>query len=99
MADGACSGEDCVGESLYRQEVNTTGWSFLQLQTRHTFSDVVQAFAAGYLEGWVTREIRHLQYRNTIVGRCDGKQELCDKITQWVKDNTNWVRKQLAVLR
>ena len=34
-----------------------------------------------------------------IVGRCDGKKELCRKINKWVKDNTKWVRKQLAVLR
>ena len=33
------------------------------------------------------------------MGRCDGKEELCQKINRWVKENTNWVRKQLAVLR
>ena len=77
---------------------------------------LLQARAAGYLEGWVTRELLHMQYLNTIVGRfstvqcitvqysevtktivgrCDGKQPLCDKINQWVANNTAWVRSQL----
>ena len=63
--------------------MNSTGWALLQLETRDTFSDVVQVDmdrdvgrsccwcrAAGYLEGWVTRELLHMQYLNTIVGRC-----------------------------
>ena len=68
--------------------MNSTGWALLQLETRDTFSDVVQvdmdrhgeimlllqARAAGYLEGWVTRELLHMQYLNTIVGRCSTVQ-------------------------
>ena len=34
----------------------------------------VQARAAGYLEGWVTRELLHMHYLNTIVGRCSTVQ-------------------------
>ena len=36
-----------------------------------------------------------MQYQNTIVGICDGKQDLCDKISDWVKVNDKWVGKQL----
>ena len=35
----------------------------------------------------------------TLVGRCDGKEELCRKINKWVKENTHWVRKKLAKSR
>ena len=42
MSSGGCSGEDCVGEALYRNDVNGTGWAYLELQTRDTASDVVQ---------------------------------------------------------
>ena len=99
MSAGACGKRDCVGETFYRNEINTTGWALLQLHTKDTVSDVIQAFGAGYLEGWVTRDLIFLQYRNTIVGRCDGKQGLCDKIRKWVRDNTDWVRKKLDVAR
>jgi len=99
VSAGACGKKDCVGETFYRNEINTTGWALLQLHTKDTVSDVIQAFGAGYLEGWVTRDLIFLQYRNTIVGRCDGKQGLCDKIRKWVRDNTDWVRKKLEVAR
>ena len=42
VSSGGCSGEDCVGEALYRNDVNGTGWAYLELQTRDTASDVVQ---------------------------------------------------------
>ena len=58
-----------------------------------------QAVGAGYLEGWVTAEMIYYQYLNTIVGRCDGKQELCDKISGWVVNNTVWVTEQLILKR
>ena len=35
---------------------------------------LLQARAAGYLEGWVTRELLHMHYLNTIVGRCSTVQ-------------------------
>ena len=66
MKSGGCHGEHCVGEALYRNDVNGTGWAYLEVETRDRASDVVQAYSAGYLEGWVTRELLHLQYQNTI---------------------------------
>ena len=77
MKSGGCSGEHCVGEALYRNEVNQTGWAYLELQTRDTASDVVQAYGGGYLEGWVTRELLYLQYQNTIGRDCEGGHWLC----------------------
>ena len=47
------------------------------------------------MEGWITRDILYMHYQNTIAGRCDGKQDLCDKISDWVKVNDKWVGKQL----
>ena len=39
--------------------------------------------------------VQYSEVTNTIVDRCDGKQPLCDKINQWVANNTAWVRSQL----
>ena len=54
-----------------------------------------QATGAGYLEGWMTRDLLYMQYLNTIVGRCDGKEELCKQIDEWVVQNGKWVKSQL----
>ena len=42
MREGGCHGKHCVGEALYNNDVNGTGWAYLELQTRDTASDVVQ---------------------------------------------------------
>ena len=42
MREGGCHGKHCVGEALYKNDVNGTGWAYLELQTRDTASDVVQ---------------------------------------------------------
>ena len=59
----------------------------------------LQARAAGYLEGWVTRDLVRMQHSNTIVGRCDGKEDLCQRIQDWVGQNTLWVRGKINTLR
>jgi len=99
VSEGHCQTRNCVGEAIYKNEVNKTGWAILQLETFDTFSDFIQASGAGYLEGWMTRDILYMQYLNTIVGRCDGKQELCEKINDWVKSNHKWVIKQIEKSR
>ena len=36
-----------VGLASYSNEVNSTGWAFLELQTKPNFPDKIQAYAAG----------------------------------------------------
>ena len=47
----------------------------------------------------MTRDLVRMQYLNTIVGRCDGKEALCQKISDWVGQNTLWVRARIEELR
>lgn len=96
---GPCRGHHCVGQAVFRNIVNQTGWALLELETFQAYSDTVQARAAGYLEGWVTRDLVRMQYLNTIVGRCDGKEALCQRISDWVGQNTLWVRARVEELR
>ena len=45
---GPCQGSQCVGEAIYENQVNTTGWALLQLETRDSFSDVIQVLLHHY---------------------------------------------------
>ena len=47
----------------------------------------------------MTRDLVRMQYLNTIVGRCDGKEALCQRISDWVGQNTLWVRARVEELR
>jgi hypothetical protein len=51
-----------VAYGTYGDSINATGWATLQVQTNNSYSDTLQAYAAGYLEGAVsqTREYWHL---------------------------------------
>jgi len=80
----------------YRNLVNQTGWGFLELESNPKFADKLQAYGAGYLEGVLTKELLYMAYQNTIVGRCDGKQDLCDRINQWLQENLLWVNQKAS---
>ena len=83
MEGGCTNSSRCVGEAVWRNAVNSTGWAALEVETQPEWGDAVQARAAGWLEGWLTSSILHYQYKNTIVGRCEGKEELCSRIDRW----------------
>ena len=60
------------------------------------FSEILlQAYAAGMIEGYVTSEILYMYWQNTVDGYCDGKEKLCDKLVKFVNSNTKWVKKKL----
>ena len=42
VSEGSCQSRYCVGEAIYKNEVNKTGWAMLQLETRDTHSDIIQ---------------------------------------------------------
>lgn len=82
---------DYLVKGEYTNHVNKTGWGILDIATNPAYPDKQQAFGAGYLEGYLTSELLYMTYQNTIVGRCDGKQALCDRINKWLNENLAWV--------
>jgi len=84
--------EDWLVKGEYRNSVNSTGWGFISLASNKVHSDKLQAYGAGYYEGYVTSELLYMSYQNTIVGRCDGKEELCQTIEKWIDESLVWTR-------
>jgi len=85
---------DWLVKGEYKNAVNKTGWAFVDIASNPAHPDKQQAYGAGYLEGYLTSEVLLMHYQNSIVGRCDGKQELCDKINNWLDDNLAWVARK-----
>jgi len=79
----------------YKNSVNSTGWGFLNLASNQVHADKLQAYGAGYYEGYVTSQLLYMSYQNTIVGRCDGKEKLCQTIDKWVDESLVWTRKKI----
>ena len=57
----------------------------------------LQAYAAGYLEGFATAEILYASWVNTVQGYCDGKMAVvCEKLTAYLTENDLWVKSKIA---
>jgi hypothetical protein len=58
---GVLDTDRAVAYATFDDRVESTGWMFLRLTTSSTYSDAVQSYAAGYLEGYLsaTRIAQH----------------------------------------
>jgi len=95
VVQGNPSSPDKVATAVYSNKINSTGWAYLDIEASIEFPNKIQAYAAGYLEGWITHPLLHMHYQNTIIGRCDGKEDLCERIDKWVTNNERWVKKKI----
>jgi len=87
---------DWLAKGEYRNEINETGWAHLEVETNPLASDVEQARAAGYFEGYITADLVYMAYQNTIVGRCDQKELVCEKIDKWLNESLVWMEEKAA---
>lgn len=56
--------EDNIAIAKYTVGMNTIGWDLLAIKTNKNFDDALQAEAAGYLEGYLTRIRIYDHFRN-----------------------------------
>lgn len=53
---------------LFRFDIPCTSWAFLELHTSAECPDEKQAYAAGYLEGYLTRDLIWYHWQNMLRG-------------------------------
>ncbi|CAH2048552.1 unnamed protein product, partial [Iphiclides podalirius] len=71
-----------VARGYFRMDIETTGWSLLEVETDGSYRDDIQAYAAGIVEGALTSYLIHTHLDNTIRARCEGQpaKKQCDKL-------------------
>lgn len=71
-----------VARAHFRMDVDTTGWSLLEVETDGSYPDEVQAYAAGIVEGALTWYLIHTHLENTIREKCENKplEKQCNKL-------------------
>ncbi|KAL0883265.1 hypothetical protein ABMA27_016686 [Loxostege sticticalis] len=71
-----------VARAYFRMDVETTGWSLLEVETSDSYPDEIQAYAAGIVEGALTWSLIHTHLENTIRAKCDNKplEKQCNKL-------------------
>ncbi|XP_053677342.1 putative phospholipase B-like lamina ancestor [Anopheles nili] len=82
--------------ACFRDSILTNGWSQLELESQSSYSDTVQAYAAGIMEGALTWNNIYMHWYNTIDSVCskdDESEEFCDWLRGLITTNVDTVKK------
>ncbi|XP_045537752.1 putative phospholipase B-like 2 isoform X3 [Papilio machaon] len=77
--------------ATFRNEINSTGWAFLEVHTSKDVTDEQQAYAAGFIEGYLTRDLIWMHWQNMLKGYCYNKTDLCGLIEEFIEKNENYI--------
>ncbi|XP_053662913.1 putative phospholipase B-like lamina ancestor [Anopheles marshallii] len=82
--------------ACFRDSILTNGWSQLELESQSSYSDTVQAYAAGIMEGALTWHNIYMHWFNTIDAVCskdEESEEFCDWLRGLITTNVDTVKK------
>ncbi|KAF0308873.1 putative phospholipase B-like 2 [Amphibalanus amphitrite] len=84
--------ENWVAKANLTRKYYETGWDFLEVETNGDYPDNDQAYAAGLVEAYLTKDLVVMHWNNTVSGYCQWQgQEMCDKLNDYVATNEQWV--------
>uniref|UniRef100_A0A0S7G278 Phospholipase B-like n=2 Tax=Poeciliopsis prolifica TaxID=188132 RepID=A0A0S7G278_9TELE len=90
--------EDYVAWANFTDDINTTGWSFLEVTTSSRYNDSIQAYAAGAVEASVTSVLIYKHWMNTLMGYCGpftSEFDYCERLKTFISANLQWVQDQV----
>ncbi|KAM7089942.1 putative phospholipase B-like 2 [Ciconia maguari] len=79
--------------------IPTVGWAFLEVTTNASYSDSLQAYAAGLAEAAVSEQLMYMHWMNTMVGYCGPfkyESEYCEKLRSYLEANLGWMEEQMG---
>uniref|UniRef100_A0A2M3ZZ00 Phospholipase B-like n=1 Tax=Anopheles triannulatus TaxID=58253 RepID=A0A2M3ZZ00_9DIPT len=82
--------------ACFRDSVLENGWSQLELESQSTYTDTVQAHAAGMMEGALTWHNIYMHWSNTIDAVCskdEESEEFCGWLRGFFMTNVDTVKK------
>ncbi|XP_061842417.1 putative phospholipase B-like 2 [Nerophis lumbriciformis] len=90
--------EDFVAWANFTDNIQTTGWSALDVTTSSQYNDSIQAYAAGAVEAAVTSQLIYKHWMNTLMGYCGPFSRdagYCDRLKTFITINLQWVQEQI----
>uniref|UniRef100_A0A182IKY9 Phospholipase B-like n=1 Tax=Anopheles atroparvus TaxID=41427 RepID=A0A182IKY9_ANOAO len=85
-----------VVRACFRDSVLTNGWSQLELESQSSYTDSVQAYSAGMMEGALTWHNIYMHWLNTIDAVCSRdpeSEEFCEWLRGLITTNVDTVKK------
>ncbi|KAE9413268.1 hypothetical protein Angca_004629 [Angiostrongylus cantonensis] len=89
------SKESQVALGRYSNQVNTTGWGILEIETFSGHPYDLQAYAAGVAEGVLTHQQIHYHYMNTVQNLCKDHTQYCTRLYKYLTKNLDWMRSKV----
>uniref|UniRef100_A0A3B3HSJ2 Phospholipase B-like n=1 Tax=Oryzias latipes TaxID=8090 RepID=A0A3B3HSJ2_ORYLA len=90
--------EGFVAWANFTNDIETSGWSFLEITTSSQYNDRIQAYAAGVVEAAVTSELIYKHWMNTLMGYCGpfvSDSSYCERLKAFIKANLEWMQEQI----
>ncbi|XP_042661575.1 putative phospholipase B-like 2 isoform X2 [Tyto alba] len=79
--------------------ISAVGWAFLEVTTNASYSDSLQAYAAGLAEAAVSEQLMYMHWMNTMVGYCGPfkyESDYCEKLRGYLEANLAWMEEQMG---
>ncbi|KAK5970052.1 Phospholipase B, partial [Trichostrongylus colubriformis] len=89
--------ESQVALGRFTNQVNTTGWGILEVETFPGHAYDVQAYAAGVAEGELTRQLIFYHHKNTVQDMCKNHTIYCKRLYKYLTKNLDWLRSQVLM--
>ncbi|XP_003451715.1 putative phospholipase B-like 2 [Oreochromis niloticus] len=90
--------EDFVAWANFTNDIETSGWSFLEVTTSSRYNDSIQAYAAGAVEAAVTSQLIYKHWMNTLMGYCEPlmyESAYCERLKSFIITNMQWIQDQI----
>lgn len=90
--------KSAVAFASYRNDINSTGWAYLEVTTNASHNDIDQAYAAGLLEAFLTSDLIKMHWYNTEFDRYCTKplKGYCQRLQSYLDDNAAWLLEQIS---
>ena len=83
--------DDTIAIAKYTLGLLTIGWDLLAIKTNKKFDDLTQAEAAGYLEGFLTRERIYNHWRNLHIKTWGENKQMPENVKEFLQAQKNFV--------
>ncbi|KAL1444137.1 hypothetical protein MTO96_030034 [Rhipicephalus appendiculatus] len=81
----------------FKNAINKTGFSFLDLYTNEALPDDHQAYAAGFLEGYITQDLIRMHYDNMWADYCKDEEAYCKRLSSFLQENLQFMFKNVVM--
>ncbi|XP_075560204.1 putative phospholipase B-like 2 isoform X3 [Dermacentor variabilis] len=88
-----------VAWANFRDDIQNSGWAYLEVESSPNVPDEVQAYAAGALEAYLTRSLMEAQWENMFAHYCDNQTEFCAKLYDFLEKNLEYSSRNEKRLR